>query len=138
MFFSRVVGEICLGGFPVDSELPTLAAVTHPIDPHVGALEVLGFHSFIEDAPCGGIVGRALWVAHILKRLSEQRGFACVEACGAYFGLGGRRVDVLDDLGEDVYRGVEEGTSSIPQKMVTSCSAPCFRRYEVGAVTVDT
>ena len=141
MFFSRVIGEVGFGRFPVDIELTLVAPIAHPIDSHIGALEVFSLHGFIEDTPCGGIVsfdgGRALWVAHIFKRLSEQRGFTCVEADGAYFCLGGRRVDVLDDLSEGAHRGVEEGTSSVPQKMVTSRSASRFRRYEADAATVN-
>ena len=58
MFFSGVVGKVCLGGFPIDSELPTLAAVTHPVDPHVGALDVLGLHGFVDDATCSCVVPR--------------------------------------------------------------------------------
>ena len=111
MFFSGVIGEVGLGGFPTDSELPTLAAVTHPVDPHVGALEVLGLHSFVDYAAGSGVVGfywrGALRVAHVFESLAEDGGLPCVQIDGTDLGLGSRGVDMLDHFGKDVDGRIE-------------------------------
>ena len=82
MFFSWIIGEVGFGGFPIDVELTLLAPISHPMDAHIGAFKVFGFHRFIQNTPGGGIVGfdrgGALWVPHVVKSLSEKCSFARV------------------------------------------------------------
>ena len=82
MFFRWVIGEVGLRRFPVNTELASQAAVTHPIDPHVSPLEALRFHSFADDPAGSSVVGfdrrRSLWMAHAREGLAKDSCFTSV------------------------------------------------------------
>ena len=110
MMFGEVDGAFGLAFAPIDLKLALAYTIADPIKPHIDCFGPFLFYSAGCDAACGIVVGCHgcgwLGVPHFFEGDAQRTGSFAVMEQSAYFGFGGARENLTNDVAQNVHGAV--------------------------------